>query len=48
VALFLPYTQGALVQTCTQYLGAVGAAIAAVFKLNSVIRRGGTAGAEAS
>jgi hypothetical protein len=38
VALFLPYTQGALVQTWTQYLGAVGAAIAA----------GGTAGAEAS
>jgi hypothetical protein len=47
-ALFLLYTQGALVQTWTQYLGAVGAAIAAVFKLLNVIRRGGTAGAEVS
>ena len=47
VALFLFYTQGALVQTWTQYLGAVGAAIAAVFKLINVIRRGGAAGAEA-
>jgi hypothetical protein len=36
------------VQTWTQYLGAVGAALAAVFKLINVIRRGGTAGAEAS
>jgi hypothetical protein len=48
VALFLLYTQGALVQTWTQYLGAVGAAIAASFKLINVIRRGGAAGAEAS
>ena len=42
------YTQGALVQTWTQHLGAAGAAIAAVFKPINVIRRGGTAGAEAS
>ena len=42
------YTQGALVQTWTQHLGAAGAAIAAVFKLINVIRRGGTAGTEAS
>jgi uncharacterized membrane protein (DUF2068 family) len=48
VALFLLYTQGALLQTWTQYLGAVGAAIAAVFKLINVIRHGGTAGAEPS
>jgi len=47
VALFLLYTQGALVQTWTQYLATVGAAIAAVFKLINVIRRGGAAGAEA-
>ena len=48
LALFLLYTQGALVQTWTQYLGAVGAAIAAVFKLINVIRQGGTTGTEAS
>jgi len=48
VALFLLYAQVALAQTWTQYLGAVGAAIAAVFKLINVIRGGGTAGAEAS
>lgn len=48
VALFLLYTQGVLVQTWTQYLGAVGAAIAAVFKLINVIRRESTAGAETS
>jgi hypothetical protein len=48
VALFLLYTQGVLVQTWTQYLGAAGAAIAAVFKLINVIRRDSTAGAEAS
>ena len=35
-------------QTWTQYLGAVGAAIAAVFKLINVIRQGGTTGTEAS
>ena len=48
VALFFLYTQGALVQTWMQYLGAAGSAVAAVLKLINVIRRGGTAGAEAS
>ena len=47
VALFLLYTQGALVETWTKYMSAVGAAIVALFNVVKLVR-GGASGAQPS